>query len=197
MATHCTNTGRFPSLVARVLPMRKNARFAIAAMGLVVACANVHAEPLSELNVLVAHCTEAFQQSPMTEVAYAEAAQSWVKRVYAPPSVTYRVRKTSSTVSPYVAQIEIVQVASARRGDDEDTARALDVSMDENLMRSVRRINFAYQGDTWTVMGGTVVAEVKRDAADEFSRATTARLSREAVLEATGPVAACARVSPY
>ena len=177
--------------------MKNHARRTVAAIGLLVACVQLHAEPLADFDAIAARCKEAFDERPMTEVAYAEAAGSWVKRVYAPATMAYRARKTASSVSPFVAQIDITEVAAARRGDDEDSARAQDVAMDENAIRSVRRINFAYQDNMWTLIGGTAVVEVKRDAAEPFTVADRAKLSREALLELKGPMAACVGANRY
>ena len=177
--------------------MKNSAKLTISALGLLAACIHLHAEPLADFDAISVRCKEAFDERPMTEVAYTEAASSWVKRIYAPATMAYHVRKTASRISPFVGQIEITELAAARRCDDEDSARALDMSMDENLIRSVRRINFAYQDNMWMVIGGTSVVEVKRNAADRFSVADSAKLSREAVLELKGPMAACVGANRY
>ena len=169
----------------------KSRKVVIAAIVLAAICANVHAEALADFDALVAHCREAFNERPLSEVAYAEAAGSWVKRLYAPVSLAFNVQKTASRVSPFVAQIEVTEVASARRGEDENAARALNVSMDENVIRSVRRINFAYQDDAWVALSGSAVIEVRRDAEDRFSLAESIKLSRDAVMELKGPMATC------
>ena len=156
-----------------------------------LAAASVQAEPLADFDALVARCKQAFDDRPMTEVVYAQAAGSWVKRMYAPAALSYRMQKTNSKISPFIAQIDITELASARRGEDEDTARALTLSMDENVMRSVRRINFSYQDDSWTVIGGSVVTEIRRNLDDAFAVVESVRLSREAVFEARGPVSNC------
>ena len=96
-----------------------------------------------------------------------------------------------------LAQLEITEVAAARRGDDEDSARALDVSFDENVMRSVRSINFAYQDNGWAVVGGNAAQEVKRDANDQFSLVSKTKLSRDAVMGSKGPMAVCVGASRY
>ena len=166
-------------------------------IGLLAACAQVRAEPLADFEGIAARCRQAFEQRPVTEVVYAEAANAWVKRSYAPAELSYSARKTSSTVSPFVARIEITEVAAARRGDDEDSARALDVSMDGNLIRSVRSINFAYQDNVWTVIGGTAGMEVKLDANDAFSLVSKNKLSRDAVVGSKGPMAVCVGASHY
>ena len=163
----------------------------IATISLAALCAPAYSEPLADFDALVAQCQQAFDQRPVVEVAYAEAASSWVKRLYAPASVAFKVQKTSSRIAPFVGQIEVTEIASARRGDDEDAARALDLSMDENVVRSVRRIHFAYQDDAWVLLGGTHVIEVKRDAGDPYSIADSIKLSREAVMELKGPIGVC------
>ena len=176
--------------------MKKYSKLVTSALGL-LACVSLHAEPLADFDAIAMRCTEAFSERPAMEVAYVQPARSWVKRVYAPATLAYRARKTASKISPFVGQIEITEVAAARRGDDEESARIMDVGMDENLIRSVRRINFAYQDNMWTVIGGTSVVEVKRDAAQAFSVADNAKLSREAVLDLKGPMAACVGASRY
>ena len=175
----------------------RNARTPIAALGLLVACMQLHAEPLADFDAIAVRCKEAFDARPMTEVAYAGAAGSWVKRIFAPATVAYRARKTASSVSPFVAQIDITELAAARRGDDEDSARALDVAMDENVVRSVRHINFAYQDNVWTVIGGTAIVEVKRDAGEPFTVADNVKLSHQAVMELKGPMALCVGANRY
>ena len=130
-------------------------------------------------------------------MAYVEAASSWVKRLYAPASVAFKVQKASSRTVPFVGQIEVTEIASARRGADEDSARALNVSMDENVIRSVRRVHFAYQDDAWVLLGGTTVIEVKRNAGDPFSTADSIKLSREAVMELKGPIGVCIDVNRH
>ena len=164
---------------------------AMATISLAAMCAPAYPEPLADFDALVAHCQQAFDQRPLSEVAYAEAASSWVKRQYAPASVAFKVQKTGSKVSPFVGQIEVTETASARRGEDEDSTRLLNVSMEENIVRSMRRINFAYRDDAWIALGGTAVIEVKRDAADSFSVADSIKLSRKAIMELKGPIAAC------
>lgn len=161
-------------------------------LGLLLVGANLLAEPLAEFDAIVSRCREAFDGRPTTEVAYAEPAQSWVKRWYAPAEIAFRVRPTGSAVSPFVGQIEITEVASAKQADDEDTVRAMDVSPEVNVMRAVRRINFAFQDNGWTVLGGASLVEVKPSASHKFSPAGSTRLSREAVLNFKGPVATCA-----
>ena len=155
------------------------------------------AEPLAEFDVVVARCQQAFSERPMTEVAYAQAAGSWVKRLYAPSSISFQVQKTNSSISPFVGRIEITEMAAARRGDDEETVRTLDVSMDENVLRTVRSIHFAYQGNGWVALGAKLVTEVKRDAAADFSMAATERLSREALMESRGPVSRCSGANRF
>jgi hypothetical protein len=168
----------------------------MAAAGLSVSAA-VCAEPLADFEAMVAQCQQAFDQRPRSEVAYAEAASSWVKRQYAPASVAFKVLQTSSKVSPFVGQIEVTEIASALRGEDEESARALIVAMDENVVRLVRRVNFAYQDDAWVALGGTVRTELKRDAEDRFSVADSIKLSREAILELKGPMSVCVNVSRH
>ena len=175
----------------------KSLVFVTATISLSALCASVQAEAQADFDLLVARCQQAFDQRPTSEVAYAEAAGSWVKRLYAPASVVSRVQKTSSMVAPFVGQIEVTEIASARRGDDEDTARGLNVSIDENVVRSVRRIHFAYQHDAWVALGGTTVIEVKRDAGDSYSIADSSKLSREAVTELKGPISACANANRH
>lgn len=177
--------------------MKMIANVVIAAIGLVVMCVNANAEPLADFDSIIKRCREAFDLRPTSEVVYAGPAKSWVKRLYAPAKITYDMRKTESAVSPYVAHIQITEVASAQPGEDEDSARALHVSMEENVMRSVRRINFAYQDNAWTVMGGTSILEVKRDAGEQFSVVKSARIGRESVLEFQGPIAYCVAASRY
>lgn len=177
--------------------MQNQVKRTLVATGLLVACFQLHAEPMADFDAIAARCKEAFDERPMTEVAYAEAASSWVKRIYAPATIAYRARKTASSISPFVAQIDITEVAAARRGDDEDSARALSVVLDENTIRSVRHINFAYQDNMWTVIGGTAVVEVKRDAGEPFTVAESIKLSREAVIDIKGPIAACAVAIRY
>lgn len=177
--------------------MQNQVKRTLVATGFLVACFQLHAEPLADFDAIAARCKQAFDERPMTEVAYAEAASSWVKRIYAPATIAYRARKTASSVSPFVAQIDITEVAAAGRGDDEESARALNVVLDENTIRSVRHINFAYQDNMWTVLGGTATVEVRRDAAEPFMVAENLKLGREALVELKGPMAACVSVSRY
>ena len=148
----------------------------LALLGLVSACLQLGAEPLADFDGIVARCQQAFNERPATEVAYAEAAGSWVKRQYASAALNYRVQATHSKVSPFVGQLDIVETAAARRADDESSARALLVSLEENVIRTVREIHFAYQGDRWKLLGATMTTEVKRDASDAFTVADKTRL---------------------
>ncbi|MEO8855994.1 MAG: hypothetical protein ABI343_03300 [Burkholderiaceae bacterium] len=157
----------------------------------VVAAAGVRAEPLAELDAMVARCRQAFDARPLTEVAYAQAARSWVKRLYAPVLVNLQVQKTGSSLLPFLASIEITELASAKAAANEDIARALLVSLDENVRRTVDRINLTYQNDAWTVTDGAAVVEVKQNAGDEFSVTDATRLSHDALMQSPGPLGIC------
>jgi len=156
-----------------------------------LASASAFAQPLAEFDALVQRCRDAFDQRPAIEVVYAESVKAWVKRHYAPTTVLFRVQKTSSPVSPFVGQIEVTQTASAHLGQDENAARALDVSTGENMMRSVHRISFAFQDNNWLPISGVMRVDVRRDVNDAFARVDSAKHSREALLELQGPIAMC------
>jgi len=171
--------------------MKNCLRLALLSLGVAGLCTSASADPLTDLDDVIRRCKEAFDQRPVIAVAYAGALNAWVKRQYMPVSVTFRARKTNSVVSPYVAQIDVVELAAAQRGEDEQSVRALDVSLDENVMRSTRRINLAFQDNAWTVIGGASTVEVRRDATERFSNVGTSRHSRESLLLANGPIASC------
>lgn len=175
------------------MTQNSNMRFQLAllSIGLAGLCASASAEPLTDLDEVVRRCREAFDQRPATEVIYSSAVNAWVKRQYMPVFITTHTRKTTSIVSPYVAEIDVVEVAAAHQGEDEQSVRALDVSPDENVMRSARRINLAFQDGAWTVIGGASTVEVRRDAGEAFSHVKTSRHSREALLQSKGPLSSC------
>lgn len=156
-----------------------------------LASASAFAEPLAEFDALVKRCQDAFDQRPAIEVVYAEPVKAWVKRQFAPTTVVSRVQKTSSPVSTFVGQIEVTQTASAQRGEDEHAVRALDVSTEDNVMRSVHRISLAFQDNRWTPISGAMRVDVRRDVNDSFTTMNSARHSREALLELQGPIAMC------
>ena len=171
--------------------MHTRARSCMLSLALSLASSSAFTEPLAEFDALAKLCREAFDQRPAVEVVYAEPVKAWVKRQYAPTTVVVRVQKTSSSVSPFVGQIEVTQTASAHRGDDENAVRALDVSTNENVMRSVHRISLAFRDDGWTPISGTSHVDVRRDGNDPFTRAESSKHSREALLEMQGPIARC------
>ena len=171
--------------------MNTSAKIWVVSLTVSLASASALAEPLAEFDALGQRCREAFDQRPTTEVVYVESVKAWVKRQYAPTTVVSRVQKTSSSVSPYVGHIEVTQTASAQRGDDEYAVRALHLSMEENLMRSVLRISLAFQDNGWTPIGGSSRVDVRRDKDDSFTKADSARHSREALLDMQGPIAMC------
>ena len=177
--------------------MRPVASRWLVVLGMAIACLRLRAEPTTDFDAIVARCQQAFNERATTEVAYAEAAGSWVKRQYASAALNYRVQATSSKVAPFVGQLDIVETAAARRADDESSARAMLVSLEENVIRTVREIHFAYQGGRWELLGATMTTEVKRDAADAFAVADKTRLSREALFELRGPVATCVGASRF
>ena len=171
--------------------MSNRSKLGVVSLSMVLASASAFAEPLAQFDALVNRCRDAFDQRPTTEVVYAEPVKAWVKRQYAPTTVVFRVQKTNSPVSPFVGQIEVTQTAAAHRGDDENAVRALDVSTEENVMRSVHRISLAFQDNSWTPISGTSRVDVRRDVNDSFTRAGIAKHSREALLELQGPIAMC------
>jgi len=171
--------------------MHTRAKRWLVSLSVSLACASAFAEPLAEFDALVKRCREAFEQRPATEVLYAEPVKAWVKRQYAPTTVVFRVQKTSSSVSPFVGQIEVTQNASAQRGEDENAVRALDVSAEENVMRSVHRISLAFRDNSWTPISGTSRVDVRRDVNDSFTKVDSAKHGREALLELQGPIAMC------
>lgn len=166
-------------------------RTLLAATMALFAVSGVRAEPLADLDAMVARCRQAFDSRPLTEVAYAPSAQTWVKRLYAPVLVNLQVQKTGSSLLPYIAFIEITELASAKAAANEDVARALIVSLDENVRRTVDRINLTYQNDGWTIVDGAAVTEVKLDAGDEFSVTDAQRLSYESLMHSPGPLGVC------
>ena len=146
---------------------------------------------------LVRQCREAFAARPLTEVAYASSRGAWVKRNHAPAEVQAQVQKTVSTVTPYVAQLTVTELASAQPGDDFDTVRAMEVPMDRNLLRSVRRMNFAFQDGQWTLLGAAVLVQVKADPTTDFETVRTAKLEPVAVRQLDGPISACTSVPQH
>lgn len=171
--------------------MMNHLRPALLSLGLAASCASAFADPIANLDDLVLRCQQAFNQRPVTEVTYSGAVNAWVKRLYLPTSIAMRARKTPSVVSPYVAEIDVVEIAAAHQGEDEQSVRALDVSPDENVIRTARRINLAYQDGGWNVISGTSTVEVRRDASEAFSKVKISRHSREAMLQSKGPLASC------
>jgi hypothetical protein len=148
--------------------------------------------PVAVIDRLARQCRDAFAARPLTEVAYASSRGAWVKRSYAPAEVEAQVQKTASAVTPYVAQLTVTELASAQPGgEDFDTARAMDVPMDRNLLRSVRRMHFAFQGGQWTLMGAAVLMQVKADASMDFETARSTTLEPAAVRQLDGPISAC------
>ncbi len=148
--------------------------------------------PVAVMERLAQQCRDAFAARPLTEVAYASSRGAWVKRSYAPADVELNVQKTASAVTPYVAQLTVTELASAQPGGgDFDAARAMDVPMDRNLLRSVRRMHFAFQGGEWNLMGAAVLMQVKADATMDFETARSAKLEPAAVRQFDGPIAAC------
>jgi hypothetical protein len=165
-------------------------------LGLSVLCVGARAGPAEELEALMKHCQAVFDQRPMTEVAYSESVGGWVKRQFTPVSIAVRMRKAISSVTPYIARIEITEVAAAHSGVDEASVRALDVSPDENIMRSVRHIHLAFQDGAWVPMGGASRVEVRRSSGEDFSPVKSLRYSRLALLRLGGPIASCLGQSP-
>jgi len=153
------------------------------------------AGPPAAFEALVQQCREAFIARPMTEVAYTRSNDAWVKRSFAPAEIRASVQATPSPVSPFVARITVVELASAQPGPDFDSTRALDVPMDRNLLRSERSLHFAYQEGRWTLLSLAVRLQVKADPTVPFETVRTARLEPQAVRLLDGPIAACAAVA--
>ncbi len=153
--------------------------------------------PVTLIEGLAQQCREAFAARPLTEVAYAPSRGAWVKRSHAPAEVQSQVQKTVSAVTPYVAQLTVTELASAQSGDDFDTTRALDVPMDRNLLRSVRRMHFAFQDGQWTLMSAAVLMQVKVDPTTEFETVRSSTLEPAAVRQLDGPIAACISVQQH
>lgn len=169
---------------------------AVAAQGSAVAAGTDLPEtaPVVAIEGLVQQCREAFAARPLTEVAYASSRGAWVKRSYAPVEVQAQVQKTVSAVTPYVAQVTVTELASAQSGDDFDTTRAMDVPMDRNLLRSERRMRFAFQQGQWTLLGAAVLMQVKADATVDFETVRSVTLEPAAVRQLEGPISACTTV---
>lgn len=169
--------------IAAALPAQAGARGA--------ADAAAAAQAPAAFEAWLRQCRDAFEARPLSEVVYAPARDAWVKRVHAPARIQAQVRPTPSVVTPYVAQITVVELASAQPGPDFDTTRLMDVPMDRNLLRSERRMHFAFQEGQWTLLGMAVLLEVKVDATMDFETVRAARLEPRAARRLEGPIAAC------
>ncbi len=164
---------------------------ATAVLGLFALCVGIRAQPTVDLQAVVQSCQAEFDQRPTTVVIYSELVGAWVKRQYKPVVIDVHLRKAGSTVTQYVAQLDITDVVAAHSGGDEASVRALDVSPDDNVMRSVHRIHLAFQGGAWVAMGGTSSVDVRRTAGEDFSRVNSVRRSPRSLMVSGGPIASC------
>ena len=143
-------------------------------------------------DALLRRCRDAFDARPLTEVAYAASRDGWVKRSYAPVEIRTALQPTPSPVTPFVAQITVVELASAQAGPDFDTTRALDVPMDRNLLRTEGRMHLAFQEGQWRLLGVRVLLQVKPDPEAEFDTVRAAQLEPPAASQLDGPLGSCA-----
>ena len=158
---------------------------------LVALCIDAHAEPLTDFEAIVDQCKKAFDARPTVEVAWTEAAKSWVKRVYAPIKITYDVQKTNSLVSPFSGYIEITEAVAAKVGLDEASAQALDVSINDEGMRTIRRLNYALRGGAWDIVDGRENFSTKLSANDPYGKPYSLQHTREKLLQKKGPLKSC------
>lgn len=142
-------------------------------------------------DALLRQCRDAFEARPLSEVAYAPAREGWVKRIYAPAEIAAAMHPTPSPVTPFVAQITVVELASAQAGTDFDSTREMEVPMDRNLLRSEGRLHLAFQEGRWRLLGLQRTLQVKTDPASEFETVRAARLEPQAAMQLEGPLASC------
>lgn len=146
---------------------------------------------LAEFEAIVARCREAYASRGLEEVVFAEAAKSWVKRVYAPASIAYDVRKTDSLVSPLVGHIEISQAVAAERAADEAAASALVVPIDGRSTRRTFRINFAHQGGKWSATTAIGMSASKDRAGAPYGRTMSYQENVGELARSKSPIAHC------
>lgn len=146
---------------------------------------------LAAFESLVQRCKAAYTARGLEEVAFADLAKSWVKRVYSPATISYDVRKTDSLVAPLAAHIEIDEFVAAERGPNEEGARALAVSIDGPGSRRVTRINFTLQQGQWTATGATLRVARRLKTGAPFERPEGVIEDPMSLRQTKAPIAQC------
>jgi len=152
------------------------------------------AEPLADFEAIVRNCQAAFDAKPASSVAFVDKLQRWIKRVSAPASVAYDVRKTESLVSPFTAYLEVTQLLSSKGAPDETAANAMEVSLNETAMLSIKRLSFAYRSKdaSWELVDGLETTRMRMSANQPFDKGISVPTTKARILEDAGPIKLCA-----
>lgn len=132
-------------------------RAAICMFGAFYFSTSVLADQVSEFQAIVKTCKASMDARPSVEVFFNKSSLIWSKKVYAPSTVTYDVKRTESLVSPVSGFIEVIEEASIKTSPDEESANALEVSPEDASTRTVRiitRIDYLHSGGKWALSGG-------------------------------------------
>jgi len=154
-------------------------------------CALAMADPVSEFKEIVVRCKDEFALQPETETKYSANRRAWIKWIRTPVEVSYDVRKTDSLVAPLSGYIEVVEVYSRKSSDDEQTAKSLEVSLNEDAVRNVTRIDFINKDGRWEFSSATFSGQIRRSPSFPFDRARWIARSRAELIKSESPIVAC------
>lgn len=130
-------------------------------------------------------CKVAFEAQQLDDVILHPITKKWVHRVFSRAAVAYDVQRTNSLVTPYQAKIRIEQAFNSNRAEDEPTARALSVVLDDTALRDIDTVEFAFQDGQWKLVGGDTSSLSKGTPPTRFRR------EPENLHKLKGPISSC------
>lgn len=143
-------------------------------------------DPLDQFELIVAACKAQMATTERVEVAYVEAAKTWVKRAVLPPAVAFDVRKTDSLVSPLIGILQIRQGVSSQRAGDEMAANALEpATFTRPFMRSWR-FEYSWRSNAWHLTSASWQSDYVTGSP------TKGRYGDTEIQELSAPLRACA-----
>jgi hypothetical protein len=142
----------------------------------------------SEFNTLVADCTAALEKrSPYLRQ---DALGQWVKTGHSPALVQSELRRTESTVTPYVGKIVIKDNEAQAHAATQAEAQAITLTPAHLLSNRTHTLVYSFDGQRWRWNNGLRFSKIPSDSD------TTDNLSQADLTAPHSGLAACLPVVP-
>lgn len=153
------------------------------------------ADPTSDFNSIVEKCKAAFEARPIIEVSENQKSQAWVKKLYSPTAVTFDAKRSDSIINPLSGYIEVVEMATFKSDANKEIVQVAELSLSDTstpALRFVTRINYGFNGTTWSVLSGAKSTAFRRVGASSFERnPEPIPYSADKIKSLEGPISKC------